>query len=47
MILTALDGIDAYRMHLPKWAVAPTSGAGAAAAHGVRSGAGLARTRSR
>jgi RES domain-containing protein len=35
MILTALDGIDAYRMHLPKWAVAPASGAGAAA-HGRR-----------
>lgn len=35
MILTALDTIDAYRMHLPKWAVAPTSGAGAAA-HGGR-----------
>jgi RES domain-containing protein len=35
MILTALDRIAAYRMYTPKWAVAPTSGAGAAA-HGGR-----------
>jgi RES domain-containing protein len=35
MILTALDRIAAYRMHTPKWAAAPTSGAGAAA-HGGR-----------
>ncbi len=35
MILTALERIAAYRMHTPKWAVAPTSGAGAAA-HGGR-----------
>lgn len=30
-----LAGITAYRMHVPKWAVAPTSGAGAAK-HGGR-----------
>lgn len=30
MILTALDLTPAYRMHVPKWAVAPMSGAGAA-----------------
>jgi RES domain-containing protein len=30
LILTRLDGLAAFRMHLPKWAVAPTSGAGAA-----------------
>lgn len=35
MILTALDLTEAYRMHVPKWAVAPTSGAGAAK-HGGR-----------
>jgi len=35
MILTRLDNLTAYRMHLPKWAVAPTSGAGAAR-HGGR-----------
>lgn len=35
MILTRLDGFAAFRMHLPKWAVAPTSGAGAAQ-HGGR-----------
>lgn len=35
MILTRLETLTAYRMHLPKWAVAPTSGAGAAA-HGGR-----------
>jgi RES domain-containing protein len=28
MILTHLKS-EAYRMHVPKWAVAPTSGAGA------------------
>ena len=32
MILTPLQDITAYRMHVPKWAVAPTSGAGAARA---------------
>ncbi|SDR55186.1 hypothetical protein SAMN05443245_7622 [Paraburkholderia fungorum] len=32
MILTNLSGLTAYRMHVPKWAVAPTSGAGAAVA---------------
>lgn len=31
MILTELGPITAYRMHAPKWAVAPTSGEGAAA----------------
>lgn len=35
MILTALEVIPAYRMHVPMWAVAPTSGAGAAK-HGGR-----------
>lgn len=35
MILTRLDNLTAYRMHLPKWAVAPTSGTGAAR-HGGR-----------
>lgn len=35
MILTALDQVFAYRMHTPKWAMTPTSGAGAAA-HGGR-----------
>ncbi len=35
MILTRLVNLTAYRMHLPKWAVAPTSGAGAAR-HGGR-----------
>ena len=35
MILTELGPVSAYRMHVPKWAVAPTSGAGAAR-HGGR-----------
>ena len=35
MILTALDQTLAYRMHTPKWAGSPTSGAGAAL-HGGR-----------
>lgn len=35
MILTALEGVVAYRMHTPKWAVAPASGTGAAT-HGGR-----------
>lgn len=35
MILTQLDNVTAYRMHVPKWAVTPTSGAGAAK-HGGR-----------
>jgi len=30
MILTELGPVTAYRMHTPKWATAPTSGAGAA-----------------
>jgi RES domain-containing protein len=30
MILTRLDALTVYRMHTPKWAFAPTSGAGAA-----------------
>ena len=33
MILTELGPVTAYRMHTPRWATAPTSGAGAAA-HG-------------
>jgi RES domain-containing protein len=35
MKLTELAGVTAYRMHVPKWAVAPNSGAGAAR-HGGR-----------
>ncbi|BBP02923.1 hypothetical protein TPL01_13480 [Sulfuriferula plumbiphila] len=35
MILARLDNVTVYRMHAPKWAVAPTSGAGAAK-HGGR-----------
>ena len=35
MILTRLDNVTVYRMHAPKWAIAPTSGAGAAK-HGGR-----------
>ena len=35
MILTELGPVTAYRMHTPRWAMAPTSGAGAAA-HGGR-----------
>ena len=35
MILTDFGPVTAYRMHTPKWAMAPTSGAGAAA-HGGR-----------
>lgn len=35
MILTALGGLRAYRMHTPRWAVQPASGAGAAR-HGGR-----------
>lgn len=30
MILTRLDGVIAYRMHTPRWAVSPLSGEGAA-----------------
>jgi RES domain-containing protein len=35
MKLTALEQLTAYRMHAPRWAVSPTSGAGAAR-HGGR-----------
>lgn len=35
MILTELGPVTAYRMHTPRWATVPTSGAGAAA-HGGR-----------
>jgi RES domain-containing protein len=35
MILTELGPVTAYRMHTPRWATAPASGAGAAA-HGGR-----------
>ena len=35
MIFTDLDSVTAYRMHTPKWASTPTSGAGAAI-HGGR-----------
>ena len=35
MILTDFGPVTAYRMHTPRWAMAPTSGAGAAA-HGGR-----------
>ena len=35
MKLVTLTDVTAYRMHAPKWAVAPTSGAGAGK-HGGR-----------
>lgn len=35
MILTDFGPVTAYRMHAPRWATAPTSGAGAAI-HGGR-----------
>jgi hypothetical protein len=35
MILKGISEVTAYRMHVPKWAVAPTSGAGAGR-HGGR-----------
>jgi len=35
MIFTTLESVPAYRMHTPKWATMPTSGAGAAS-HGGR-----------
>jgi RES domain-containing protein len=35
MIFTAVEALAAYRMHLPKWAVTPLSGGGAAQ-HGGR-----------
>lgn len=35
MILTRLAEVEAFRMHTPKWAAAPTSGAGVAM-HGGR-----------
>jgi RES domain-containing protein len=35
MIVTQLDRITAYRVHTPKWASVPLSGAGAAT-HGGR-----------
>jgi RES domain-containing protein len=35
MILTDVDSLTAYRMHTPKWAATPASGAGAAT-HGGR-----------
>lgn len=35
MILTSLEQVTAYRMHVPRWASAPASGAGAAM-HGGR-----------
>ena len=35
MILTELAGVTVYRMHVPRWAVAPASGAGAGT-HGGR-----------
>ena len=35
MIFTSLEQATAYRMHVPKWAMMPTSGAGAAT-HGGR-----------
>jgi RES domain-containing protein len=42
MSFTALDQIVAYRMHTPKWAVTPTSGAGAAAYGGRANRPGIA-----
>ena len=35
MLLTKFGPVTAYRMHAPRWAAAPTSGAGAAT-HGGR-----------
>ncbi|MCP1364550.1 RES domain-containing protein, partial [Halomonas sp. BBD48] len=35
MILTSLADQPAYRVHVPRWAIAPTSGAGSAQ-HGGR-----------
>lgn len=35
MILKGFSEVTAYRMHVPKWSVAPTSGAGAGR-HGGR-----------
>jgi RES domain-containing protein len=40
MIVTALGPLAAYRMHLPKWASMPISGAGAAAHGGRANGPG-------
>ncbi len=42
MILTRLDNLPAYRMHTPKWAVTPTSGAGAAQQGGRANRPGVA-----
>ncbi len=42
MILTEFDRIVTYRMHTPKWAVTPTSGAGAAEHGGRANRPGLA-----
>jgi RES domain-containing protein len=42
MILAALGPVTAYRMHTPRWATAPTSGAGAAAYGGRANRPGLA-----
>lgn len=42
MILTELGPVTAYRMHPPRWATAPTSGAGAAANGGRANRPGIA-----
>jgi RES domain-containing protein len=42
MIFTALDQVIDYRMHTPKWAVAPTCGAGAATYGGRANRPGIA-----
>ena len=42
MIFEPVAGLTAYRMHTPKWAMAPTSGAGAAAAGGRSNRIGVA-----
>ena len=44
MILTDLGSVTAYRMHTPKWATAPTSGAGAATHGGRANRPGHSRT---
>lgn len=41
MILTELAEVTVYRMHVPRWAVAPTSGAGAGTHDGRANRVGL------
>ena len=42
MILAGLGPLTAYRMHTPRWATAPTSGAGAATHRGRANRTGTA-----